>query len=114
MNRACRKRASCLVCGEKIPLIRHMTISSFNGAECPNCHSYMLFNRRVFLLQILLVILIFPLLNEIVEKHNYLFGFLGLFLLVCTSISVAYYAEYRIDPSHASRLPSSRKKQNTK
>jgi len=86
-------RASCLNCGEKLPLIRHLSISIYKGAECPKCHSYMTFSKKYFAFQIFLILLLFPML-AIFEK-NKLFGFLGLVGIVIISFLVAYKAEYK-------------------
>ena len=98
------KRASCLVCGYKIPLLRHMTISLFHGAECPNCHSYMTFKKSIFVLQIFLYVMLFPTLEIIFVKNNYILGTAGLLLLLLSSFFLAYSAKYVVDSAHKRRL----------
>ncbi len=84
-------RASCLYCGEKLPLIRRFSISIYKGAECPKCHSYMTFSKKYFAFQIFLFLMLFPML-ALFEK-NILFGFLGLLGIVLISFLTAYRAK---------------------
>jgi len=96
------KRDRCLVCEEKLPLLRHLSINCINGAECPKCNSYMKFSGYICVVQLFIYAMIFPVLVFFEQKR--LLGFLCLLFLVLISILVAYFSPYKIDPSHESRL----------
>ena len=91
-NNKIMNKASCLNCGEKIPLIRHFSISFYKGAECPKCHSYMTFSKKYFAIQIFLFLMLFPML-ALFEK-NKLFGLLGLLGIVFISFLISYKTKY--------------------
>lgn len=98
-----KKRAVCLVCGTKIPYIRHISISHFISAECPQCHTYMTFNKKTHLIQLGILVLLFPSLS-LIYKHGFLIAFLVSFALLILSFSINYYAKYKIDPAHEARV----------
>jgi len=106
------KRSRCLVCGEKIPLIRHMNISVFNGAECVNCHSYMRFSGQINTLQLLLLISMIIFIGFTLGRGNYILGIPGLLLIIFIAFFVSYFAKYKIDPDHAHRSIGKHKKSN--
>jgi len=96
-----RKSTSCLVCGEKIPLLGHMLIGRHVGVGCSRCHSYMVFGGYVFVLKKILVILAIPFI--LVFPRSYFWGGLGvLFVLFCFFMT-SYTAKYHIDPAHSHR-----------
>lgn len=97
-------KRSCLVCGSKMPLLRHVSISLFNGAECPQCHSYMTFKKRTFVVQFFLYIMLFPVFEIVFVDKNYFLGVAGLTLILLCSFFVTYSAKYVVDPAHRGRL----------
>ena len=98
-------RSNCLVCGESIPLLRHMSITYFSGAECPRCHSYMRLPGRVYLLQFLLFILISPSI-ALLQNGQPVLGVFGLVFILFVSIVATLTASFVIDPAHKKRLNS--------
>lgn len=100
----CKRQSNCLVCGSKIPLLRHMTISLYIGAECPSCHSYMTFSKRIFALQFLIQVMIFPALKMIFVEESYFLGGAALLALMFAVFFVSYTAKYIVDPAHRSRM----------
>jgi len=102
VNKFSFKRDGCLVCEEKLPILRHLSINCINGAECPKCHSYMKFSGYICVVQIFIYALIFPVL--VIFEQKILLGLLCLLFLVLLSILVSYFSPYKIDPSHESRL----------
>lgn len=101
-NKKIISRTSCLHCGEKIPLLKHFSISIYKGVECPKCHSYMTFSKKYFAFQIFLFLMLFPILA--LFERNKLFGFLGLLGIVFISFLVSYRAKYnrRVSPKKES------------
>ncbi len=91
------KRAYCLVCGEKIPPIRRLSISIFTSIKCPSCNRYMTFKKSIFILQMLILILIYPSLSLIFVKNYYFLGSLTLIVVMIILFLVTYTAEYKID-----------------
>ena len=89
-----KKRASCLVCGEKILLVRHISVTGFNGAECQNCHSYMFFSRWILILQLFIFILLFPWLTDPFGRAYTVPGVLSALLLI--PFVAACFAKYKI------------------
>jgi len=96
------KRNKCLVCGTKLSLMKNIAITCINGAECPKCHSYMLFKKHICIIQIFIYFLIFPAL-KIFETQKIL-GILMLATILTMSIFLSVIAPYRIDPAHKSRI----------
>ena len=103
-------KRSCLVCGSKMPLLRHMGISLFIGAECPECRSYMTFKKYIFIVQIFLFIILFPVFEIVFVDKDYFLGVAGLILILLCSFFVTYSAKYIVDPAHIGRLKTSEKK----
>ncbi len=101
-NKFFHQRDKCRVCGTKIPLLRHLTISCFNGAECPQCHSYMRFNASVCIVQLFIFILIFPALAYF--EQDKLLGLFFLVAVIALSSLVSYFSSYKVDPTHVSRI----------
>ncbi len=101
------KRAYCLVCGEKIPLIRRMSISIFTSVECPSCKIHMTFKKYIFILQMLILILIYPSLSLIFVESYYFLGSLALTFVMIILFLVTYTAEYKIDSHTNSKGQSS-------
>ena len=95
----------CKVCGRKIPVTRKLTVSRWNGAECPQCKSYMQFSHKTYLFQDALSLGSFGVLWLMFSREMYWLGGLGLLLTVAASILVACYSELVPDPAHAHRVP---------
>lgn len=93
-----QKRACCLVCGEKIPSINRMSMSYFfSSVECPGCGNHMTFKKSIFILQMLVLILIYPSFSLIFVKNYYFLGSLALIVVMIILFLVTYTAEYKID-----------------
>jgi hypothetical protein len=103
-----KKKLSCLVCGEKIPLIQRFTVSRHSGAECPYCHSYMTFRKSIFLIQEFNYFCLFPAFFLVFKTNFSFLGWLWLLLGFIVSLVLNVHAEFIIDPAHKHRLKNKR------
>ena len=85
-----------------------MIISYYNGAECPQCHSYMTFSKKTHLMQLAIFVLIFPAVS-LINSYGYLVALLACISILILLFSINYFSKYKIDPAHESRLNSNGK-----
>lgn len=95
---------TCLVCGEKIPLLRHLSITLFISAECPSCHSCMTYKKSILIFEFFMYVLILSL-SLLAFALNSILGYFGLVLGIIFSLLLRLKAEYQIDSAHKHRLP---------
>jgi hypothetical protein len=91
-----QKRASCPVCGQKVPLIHRMNMSFLRNTWCPHCNTHLTFKKSIFVLGVLLYLLLFPALA--LTRHHLVLGLFCLLLIVIVSVLSAFTAEFKIDP----------------
>lgn len=98
-----KNKACCKACGQYIPLIRRLSISSYSGIRCPNCGCYLTFKPISFVVFAFLALLLFPSFYLLFEKDRLLLGGAMLMGVVALSIWTALVSEFKIQRYGARR-----------
>ncbi len=68
----------------------------------------MTFSKKTHLIQLGIFILIFPSVS-LIDNYGYLVALLACITIVTLSFYINYFAKYKIDPAHESRINSNGK-----
>jgi len=108
INELIQKRACCPVCGQKVPFIKRIRVSTLISIKCPHCDSYLTFKRPVFLLQKIMVALIVFAYIFFGRRH-FILSVIIAFGLLAISTLIQLTAEFQIDPATAYVLKNKKK-----